>query len=128
MLTGGPDAPTGLNRGWFVRPTVFSGNNTSRVAREEVFGPVIVIIPFKDEADAIAIANDSPFGLAGGVWCCDAAHARQVAAKLRTGRVRINGAPLNKRGTHGGFKLSGIGREWGRVGIEEFLEYKSVMG
>jgi aldehyde dehydrogenase (NAD+) len=128
MLTGGPEAPEGLSRGWFVHPTVFSGDNTSRVAREEIFGPVIVIIPFKDEADAIAIANDSPYGLAGGVWCRDPEHARQVASKLRTGRVRINGAPLNKRGTHGGFKLSGIGREWGRVGIEEFLEYKSVMG
>lgn len=128
MLTGGPDAPEGLTRGWFVRPTVFSGDNTSRVAREEIFGPVIVIIPFEDEAEAIAIANDSPYGLAGGVWCHDVQHARAVASKLRTGRVRINGAPLNKRGTHGGFKLSGIGREWGRFGIEEFLEYKSIMG
>jgi aldehyde dehydrogenase (NAD+) len=128
MLTGGPEAPEGVSRGWFVRPTVFSGDNNSRVAREEIFGPVIVIIPFKDEADAIAIANDSPYGLAGGVWCRDAERARQIASKLRTGRVRINGAPLDKRGTHGGFKLSGVGREWGRIGIEEFLEYKSVMG
>jgi aldehyde dehydrogenase (NAD+) len=128
MLTGGPEMPAGLSRGWFVRPTVFSGDNHSRVAREEIFGPVIVIIPFKDEADAIAIANDSPYGLAGGVWCSDAGHARAVAAKLRAGRVRINGAPLDKRGTHGGFKLSGIGREWGRFGIEEFLEYKSILG
>jgi aldehyde dehydrogenase (NAD+) len=128
MLTGGPDAPEGLSRGWFVRPTVFSGDNKSRVAREEIFGPVVVIISYEDEADAIAIANDSPYGLAGGVWSHDAERARAVAAKLRTGRVRINGAPLNKRGTHGGFKLSGIGREWGRYGIEEFLEYKSIMG
>jgi aldehyde dehydrogenase (NAD+) len=128
MLTGGPEAPEGLSRGWFVRPTVFSGDNRSRVAREEIFGPVVVIIPFEDEADAIAIANDSPYGLAGGVWCSDPEHGRELASKLRVGRVRINGAPLNKRGTHGGFKLSGIGREWGRVGIEEFLEYKSVFG
>jgi len=128
LLTGGPEAPEGVSRGWFVKPTLFSGDNTSRVAREEIFGPVVVLIPFDDEAHAIAIANDSPFGLAGGVWCRDAAHAREVAARLRVGRVRINGAPLDKRGTHGGFKLSGIGREWGRFGIEEFLEYKSVLG
>jgi aldehyde dehydrogenase (NAD+) len=128
MLTGGPEAPAELPRGWFVRPTVFSGHNRSRVAREEIFGPVVVIIPFEHEADAIDIANDSPYGLAGGVWCSDVEHAREVASRLRVGRVRINGAPLDKRGTHGGFKLSGIGREWGRFGIEEFLEYKSVMG
>ena len=128
MLTGGPDAPQGLSRGYYVRPTIFSGDNTRRIAREEIFGPVVVIIPFDDEADAIRIANDSPYGLAAGVWSADAEHARAVAMKLRAGRVRINGAPLNKRGTHGGFKLSGVGREWGRIGIEEFLEYQSVMG
>ena len=128
LLTGGPEAPEGLTRGWFVRPTIFSGDNTSRVAREEIFGPVVVIIPFDSEDDAVAIANDSAYGLAGGVWCADAQRARAIAARLRTGRVRINGAPLNKRGTHGGFKLSGVGREWGRFGIEEFLEYKSVIG
>jgi acyl-CoA reductase-like NAD-dependent aldehyde dehydrogenase len=128
MLTGGPEAPAGLARGWFVRPTVFSCDNTARIAREEIFGPVVVIIPFADEEDALAIANDSPYGLAGGIWGADPAHARALAGRLRTGRVRINGAPLDKRAPHGGFKLSGIGREWGRYGIEEFLEYKSVIG
>ena len=128
LLTGGPEAPTGLDRGWFVRPTLFSCDNSARIAREEIFGPVVVIIPFEDEEDALAIANDSPYGLAGGIWCADAAHARTLAGRLRVGRVRINGAPLDKRAPHGGFKLSGIGREWGRYGIEEFLEYKSVIG
>jgi len=128
MLCGGDDAPEGLPRGWFVRPTVFSGDNTLRIAREEIFGPVVVIIPYDDEAQAIAIANDSIYGLAGAVWCADAERARSIATKLRTGRVRINGSPLSKLGTHGGFKLSGYGREWGRFGIEEFLEYQSIYG
>lgn len=127
LLTGGLDVPQGLERGWYVKPTIFSGDNHSRVAREEIFGPVIVIIPFEDEAEAIAIANDSEYGLAAGVWSADTERARAVAAKLRVGRVRINGAPLDKRGVHGGFKLSGVGREWGRIGIEEFLEYKAVL-
>jgi len=128
MLTGGPEAPEGLERGYFVRPTVFSGDNSSRVAREEIFGPVVVIIPFDSEDDAIAIANDSPYGLAGGVWCADPARARAISRRLRVGRVRINGTPLDKRAPHGGFKHSGIGREWGRYGIEEFLEYQSMIG
>jgi len=128
MLTGGPEAPAGLSRGFFVRPTIFSGDNNSRIAREEIFGPVVVIIPFDNEDDAIAIANDSQYGLAGAIWCATPERAREIAVKLRTGRIRINGAALDKRGTHGGFKLSGVGREWGRFGIEQFLEYKSVIG
>lgn len=127
LLTGGVEPPSGLERGWFVKPTIFSGDNHSRVAREEIFGPVIVIIPFDSEDEAVDIANDSDYGLAAGVWSAHTDRARAVASRLRVGRVRINGAPLDKRGVHGGFKLSGIGREWGRVGIEEFLEYKAVL-
>ncbi len=126
LLAGGPEAPDGLDRGFFVRPTVFSGDNSMRVAREEIFGPVVVLIPFDSEADAIAIANDSPYGLAAGIWCADEEHARELAGRLRVGRVRINGSAPNRRAPHGGFKLSGVGREWGRFGIEEFLEYQSV--
>lgn len=128
MLTGGPDNPGGLNRGYFVKPTIFSGGNASRVAREEIFGPVLVIIPFDTEDEAITLANDSSYGLAAGIWCADSERARNLARRLRTGRVRINGAPLDKRAPHGGFKLSGIGREWGRFGIEGFLEYQAVIG
>jgi acyl-CoA reductase-like NAD-dependent aldehyde dehydrogenase len=128
LLAGGAEAPRGLERGWFVQPTIFSGDNHSRVAREEIFGPVIVLVPFHGEEDAIAIANDSPYGLAAGVWCSDVERARAIAGRLRVGRVRINGCPLDKRSPHGGFKLSGIGREWGRFGIEAFLDYKSVIG
>ena len=127
MLMGGPEAPQGLPRGYFIQPTIFTTDNKRRIAREEIFGPVVVIIPFDDEADAIEIANDSPYGLAAGLWCSNPERARAIAKALRVGRVRINGAPLNKRATHGGFKLSGIGREWGRFGVEEFLEYKSIL-
>jgi aldehyde dehydrogenase (NAD+) len=126
LLIGGADAPAGLDRGFFVEPTVFIGDNTMRIAREEIFGPVVVIIPFDTEADAIALANDSPYGLAAGVWCADDEHAYEIAGRLRVGRVRINGSAPNRRAPHGGFKLSGVGREWGRFGIEEFLEYQSV--
>jgi len=128
LLTGGPDAPEGLDRGYYVRPTVFTGNNTMRVAREEIFGPVVVLIPYEDENDAIAIANDSEFGLAGAVWAGDAERARALARRIRTGRVRVNGAPLNRLAPHGGVKMSGLGREWGRFGMEEFLEYQSIIG
>jgi aldehyde dehydrogenase (NAD+) len=128
-LTGGPDRPAGLKRGYYVRPTVFTGvANDMQIAREEMFGPVVSLIPFDGEAEAVAMANDAPYGLAGAVWAADPERARAVAARIRTGRVRVNGAPLEKRAPHGGFKLSGIGREWGRFGIEEFLEYQSVIG
>ncbi|WP_284748305.1 aldehyde dehydrogenase family protein [Amycolatopsis sp. RTGN1] len=126
LLTGGPDAPDGLDRGFFVRPTVFSGDNTARVAREEIFGPVVVLIPFDDEDDAFRIANDTDYGLAGAIWAGTDDRARALAGKLRAGRIRINGSAVNQRAPHGGFKLSGIGREFGRYGIEEYLEYKSI--
>lgn len=126
LVTGGLEMPAGVTRGYFVRPTVFVGDNTMRVAREEIFGPVVVIIPFDSDEDAIALANDSDYGLAAGVWCGDDQRARDIAMQLRVGRVRINGSAVNRRAPHGGFKLSGIGREWGRFGIEEFLEYQSL--
>ncbi|MFE4684008.1 aldehyde dehydrogenase family protein [Streptomyces sp. NPDC056721] len=126
LLTGGPEAPEGLDRGFFVRPTVFSGDNSSRIAREEIFGPVVVLIPFDDEDDAFRIANDTDYGLAGAIWAGTDERARGLAGRLRAGRIRINGSPVNRRAPHGGFKLSGIGREFGRYGIEEFLEYKSI--
>jgi aldehyde dehydrogenase (NAD+) len=126
MMTGGPEAPAGLERGYYVRPTVFSSHNRNRVAREEIFGPVITLIPFESEHEAIALANDCDYGLAGAVWSADADRARSVAKRLRTGRVRINGSAVNYRAPHGGFKLSGIGRESGRYGIEEFTEYQAI--
>ncbi|MEN2738388.1 aldehyde dehydrogenase family protein [Microbacterium sp. X-17] len=126
LLTGGDEAPDGLDRGYYVRPTVFTGSNDLTIAQEEIFGPVVTIIPFRDEEDAVRIANDSKYGLAGAVWAGDDDHARTVAKRLRTGRVRINGSPINPRAPHGGFKLSGLGRENGVYGIEEFLEYQSI--
>jgi acyl-CoA reductase-like NAD-dependent aldehyde dehydrogenase len=126
LVAGGPEAPAGLSRGYFVKPTVFTATPDNRVAREEIFGPVLTILPYDSEQEAIAIANDSKYGLAGGVWAGDIQHAREVALQLRTGRIRLNGSPVNPRAPHGGFKLSGIGRENGRFGIEEFLEYQSI--
>lgn len=129
ILTGGIERPDGIERGYYVRPTIFSQvTNSMRIAREEMFGPVVSIIPFDSDDEAVAIANDSQYGLAGAVWAGDADRARAVARRMRTGRVRVNGTPLDKRAPHGGFKMSGIGREWGRYGIEEFLEYQSVIG
>ncbi|UKA64378.1 aldehyde dehydrogenase family protein [Arthrobacter sp. FW306-04-A] len=126
MMTGGPEAPDGLSRGYFVRPTVFSGNNQNRIAREEIFGPVVVLIPFDGDDEAIEIANDSDYGLAAAIWSGDAERAKRVARRVRAGRIRINGSPINPRAPHGGFKLSGIGREFGRFGVEEFTEYQAI--
>jgi aldehyde dehydrogenase (NAD+) len=129
MLTGGPEAPEGFDRGYYVKPTIFAPvSNGFRLAQEEIFGPVLVMIPFDTEEEAIAIANDSPYGLGGAIWSGTPERARSVAARVRTGRIRINGTPINMKAPHGGFKRSGIGREMGRYGIEEYLEYKSVIG
>ena len=126
LIAGGPEQPEGLEKGYFVRPTIFTGSPRNRIAQEEIFGPVVTILPFQTEEEAIAIANDSQYGLAGGVWAATTDRAREVALRLRTGRIRINGSPQNPRAPHGGFKLSGFGRENGRFGIEEFLGYQSI--
>ncbi|MFC9454384.1 aldehyde dehydrogenase family protein [Streptomyces sp. NPDC056983] len=126
LVIGGPEQPDGLEKGYFVKPTVFTGRPGDRIAQEEIFGPVLTIVPFDTEDEAVAIANDSSYGLAGAVWSADKEHARKVALRLRTGRIRLNGSPINQRAPHGGFKLSGIGRENGRFGIEEFLEYQAI--
>ena len=127
LLAGGPDAPEGFPQGYYVQPTVFGKvKPESTIAQEEIFGPVLAIITYKDEEEAIRIANDTPYGLAGGVWSQDEAHALRVARRLRTGQVDINGGPFNMLAPFGGFKQSGHGRELGKYGLEEFLEYKSL--
>jgi len=129
LVTGGTGRPEGLNRGYYVRPTVFAGvNNDMTIAREEIFGPVLAILPYKDEEDAIAIANDTVYGLSGYVQAGSVENARKVAAKLRAGQIHLNGAGPDFNAPFGGFKQSGNGREWGEFGFEEFLEIKSVLG
>ena len=129
LVTGGPGLPDGMNKGYFVRPTIFANvNNDMTIAREEVFGPVLTILGYRDEDDAIAIANDTPYGLSGYVSSTDLAHAGRVAARLRTGNVHINNAPGDQSAPFGGYKKSGNGREWGDFGFEEYLEVKAVMG
>ena len=129
LVAGGTGNPNPKSNGYFVKPTVFSNvNNHMEIAREEIFGPVLSIIPYKNEEEAIEIANDTPYGLAGYVSSENIEHARSVASKLRTGMVHINGAPLDAMAPFGGYKQSGNGREWGEYGMEEFLEIKSVYG
>ena len=129
LVAGGPERPAGLERGYYIKPTVFADvTNTMRIAQEEIFGPVLSIIPFADEEEAIAIANDSAFGLSGYVSSGDTERARRVARALRTGMVHLNGASTDLTAPFGGYKQSGNGREWGRWGLEDFLEVKAVMG
>jgi len=129
LAIGGPGRPDHLARGYYVRPTVFGNvRNDMTIAREEIFGPVLSILPYKDEEDAIRIANDTPYGLSGYVSSKDPEHARDVAKRIRSGNVHINGAPADFSAPFGGYKQSGNGREWGELGFEEFLEVKAILG
>jgi aldehyde dehydrogenase (NAD+) len=129
LVAGGPGRPAGLEKGYYVKPTVFSDvSNDMTIAREEIFGPVLSIIPYDDEDEAVRIANDTPYGLSGYVSSGDLERARAIAARLRTGMVHINNASLDSLAPFGGYKQSGNGREWGAHGMDEFLEVKSVYG
>jgi len=129
LVTGGEGRPPGLDRGHYVRPTVFAGvRNDMTIAREEVFGPVLAILPYDTEADAVRIANDTPYGLAAYVWASDLAVARRVAGRIRAGMVHINGADMALNAPFGGFKQSGNGREWGEFGLADFVELKVILG
>lgn len=128
LVAGGTGRPEGLEKGYFIKPTVFGNvTNDMTIAREEIFGPVLSIIAYKDDADAIRIANDTEYGLSGYV-SGEPEHARRVASQIRTGMVHINGAPADNAAPFGGYKKSGNGREWGLEGFEEFLETKSLFG
>jgi aldehyde dehydrogenase (NAD+) len=127
LVAGGADAPEGLPGGYFVKPTVFGKvKNSMTIAQEEIFGPVLSIIPYQDEDEAVRIANDSPYGLAGAVWSKDDARAQSVARRIRAGQIDVNGGAFNMNAPFGGFKQSGHGREAGVYGLEEFLELKSL--
>ncbi len=129
VVAGGAGRPDGLSKGYYVKPTVFSNvDNAMTIAREEIFGPVISIIGYTDEADAVRIANDSDLGLAAYVQSGDVERAKRVARQLRAGMVHINGAAADSKAPFGGYKQSGNGREWGRYGFDEYLETKAVMG
>ena len=128
LVTGGTGRPAGLNVGYFVKPTVFSNVTPDMaIAKEEVFGPVLAIMGYDTDDDAVAIANDHPFGLAGYVSGKDTGRARRVAGRIRAGMVTINMAPADATAPFGGYRQSGNGREWGRYGIEEYLEVKAVI-
>jgi len=127
LVTGGPEPPEGRDTGYFVKPTVFSEvTEDMTIAQEEIFGPVLAIMPYEDEEDAVRLANATNYGLAGGVWSGDEERAKQVARKLRTGQVEINGGVFNPLAPFGGYKQSGHGRELGRHGLEEFLTVKAM--
>ncbi len=128
LVCGGPGLPDGISRGFFVKPTIFANvRNDMTIAREEIFGPVLCMLPYKDDEEAIAIANDTPYGLSAYVSGSDPERVRAVANRLRAGNVHVNGAQLDFAAPFGGYKQSGNGREWGEFGFEEFLEVKAVM-
>jgi betaine-aldehyde dehydrogenase len=127
LVTGGAEQPDGLPKGYYVKPTVFADvRNDMTIAREEIFGPVLSVIPYETVDEAVDIANDSPYGLSGGVWGADLDEAKAVARRIRTGGVEVNGGGYNPLAPFGGFKQSGIGREAGVYGLEEFLQTKSI--
>ncbi|MFJ1598231.1 aldehyde dehydrogenase [Streptomyces sp. NPDC088261] len=127
LVVGGPDTPAGLEGGNYVRPTVFADvDNSMRIAREEIFGPVLVVIPYDDDNDAVRIANDSPYGLSGGVWTADTGRGVEIARRVRTGTFSVNGAAPNFDTPFGGYKASGVGREFGAAGLGQYLELKSI--
>jgi aldehyde dehydrogenase (NAD+) len=127
LAIGGADAPEGLEAGYYVRPTVFADvTRGMRIAQEEIFGPVLAVLPYDDEDEAVDIANDSEYGLHGGVWSADPDHALAVAKRLRTGQVDVNGGAWNPLAPFGGYKKSGLGRELGEAGLEEYLEIKAI--
>jgi aldehyde dehydrogenase (NAD+) len=129
LVAGGPGRPPGLTRGYYVQPTVFADvRNDMTIAREEIFGPVLSILPYDGEAEAVRIANDTPYGLSSYVSSGSLQHARAVAAQLRAGNVHLNGAGPDFGAPFGGYKQSGNGREWGEFGFREFLEVKAVLG
>ena len=129
LVTGGTGRPSGIAKGYFAKPTVFANvRNSMTIAREEIFGPVLSIIPYDNEDDAIRIANDTPYGLSGYVMSADIDRARRVAKRIRSGNVHVNGAQPDFSGAFGGYKQSGNGREWGEEGLGEFLELKCVFG
>jgi aldehyde dehydrogenase (NAD+) len=129
LAIGGPGRPDGLDRGFYVKPTIFSDvRNDMTIAREEIFGPVLSILPYESVDEAIEISNDTLFGLAAYVHGADLSQVRKVAVRLRAGQIRLNGAPGDLNAPFGGYKHSGNGREWGRAGLAEYLETKSIMG
>jgi aldehyde dehydrogenase (NAD+) len=129
LVAGGTGRPEGLNRGWFARPTVFAdATSDMTIMREEIFGPVMAMMPFDSEDEAIELANDTPYGLAAYIQTDSAERARRVAGRLRAGMVQVNGASRASGAPFGGYKQSGVGREGGAWGIEEFLEIKTISG
>ncbi len=129
LVAGGLERPAGLDKGFFVRPTVFADVRPDmRIFREEIFGPVLCLTPFRDEEHAVELANATDYGLSGYVQSADVERARRVAGRMRTGMVHLNGAPTDASAPFGGYRQSGNGREWGRFGLEDYLEVKAIMG